>query len=97
MVRCLHNLEGERREPHMGHGLSTPLATALWSAKPTWVPMTRREQAIRRRLAISVALSLLGIVLGVYDGEILAGIVSVAGIAYLGLTIHQFGRLGEDA
>jgi len=59
--------------------------------------MTRTEQAVRSRLAFSVAICLLGIVLGVYDVEILAGIVSIAGIAYLGLNIHQFGRLGEDA
>ena len=80
----------------IAHGLPTPLATVLWSAKATCVPMTRTEQAIRSRLAFSVAISLLGIVLGVYDVELLAGIVSIAGIAYLGLSIHQFGRLGED-
>ena len=59
--------------------------------------MTRFEKTIRGRLAISIGLTLSGILLAIYGIESLASVITVVGVLSVALTIHRYGRLGEDA
>ncbi len=59
--------------------------------------MTRAEQSIRSRLALAVGMTLLGITFGLYGLDVVGAISAVAGMSLLVLSLHRFGRIGEDS
>ena len=59
--------------------------------------MTRLEQTIRNRMGLAIGMTLLGICFGLYGFDAVGTISAVGGMALLVLSIHRFGRVGEDA
>lgn len=55
-----------------------------------------RESDLRRKLAWSASATFAGIALATTASETLGAIVTLPAMAVLILTIHQFGRLGDD-
>jgi len=58
--------------------------------------MTRLEQSIRSRLAVSIGMTLLGITCAIYGLELIGAVAAILGMALLIFSVHRFGRIGED-
>jgi hypothetical protein len=53
-------------------------------------------ELIRKRLAVTASVVLVGIVLSTAVDQTLGGLVTTGGVVALILTLHKFGRTGPD-